>query len=246
MRRPGRFVGWSTAAILVGWALSWALPRMPETLADVDVFRVRTVRVEGARRLSEKQVVELAAVPAEANLWDDPGPVVARVERHALVREAAVARRFPATLVVRIVEREPVALLSDSVLQPVDRDGHRLPLDPARLRVDLPLLQPEGSSPAAAVPAALAPAAREISRLAEADPALWANISMVTVDGQRYVALDLGEPPVRLHTRIPLTPPRLREALAVLADATNRTGEPPASLDLRFADQVVVARGEND
>ena len=46
MRRPGRFFGWLTAAVLVGWALSWALPRLPRTLAAVDWFRVRTVHVE--------------------------------------------------------------------------------------------------------------------------------------------------------------------------------------------------------
>lgn len=246
MRRPGRFVGWATAAILLGWALSWALPLLPGALARSGVFRVQDVRVEGARRLSERQVVELAAVPAEASLLDDPGPVAERVERHGLVREAVVMRRLPATLVVRIVEREPVALLSDSVLEPVDREGRRLPIDPTRLRVDLPLLKPRESSRAVAPPAALASAAGEIARLAEAEPTLWANISVATAEGRRHVVLDLAEPPVRLRVRIPLTPPRLREALAVLADATGRTGAPPASLDLRFADQVVVARGEND
>ena len=246
MRRPGRFLGWSIAAILAGWALSWALPRLPETIAGTGIFRVRNVHVEGAGRLSEAQVVELADVPAQASLWDDPGPVVARVRRHGLVREAAVKRHFPATLVVSIVEREPVALLTGPVLEPVDREGLRLPLDPARLRVDLPLLRPEGPSRAAALPAALAPAAGEIARLAEAAPALWANISVVTADGRQHAVLDLDEPPVRLHVRLPLTPPRLREALAVLTDASGRMGSLPVSLDLRFADQVVVARREND
>ncbi len=246
MRRPGRFVGWATAAILVGWALSWALPLLPEALARSGLFRVGHVRVEGARRLSERQVVELAAVPAEASLFDDPRPVAERVERHGLVREAVVTRRLPATLVVRVVEREPVALLSDSVLEPVDREGRRLPIDPTRLRVDLPLLKPGRSSRAAVPLAALVPAAGEIARLAETEPTLWANISAATAEDRRHVVLDLAEPPVRLRVRIPLTPPRVREALAVLADATSRTGAPPVSLDLRFADQVVVARGEDD
>ena len=97
MRRPGRFVGWATGAILVGWALSWALPLLPEALARSGVFLVEDVRVEGARHLSERQVVELAALPAEASLFDDPGPVAERVERHGLVREAIVMRRFLAT-----------------------------------------------------------------------------------------------------------------------------------------------------
>jgi cell division septal protein FtsQ len=187
----------------------------------------------------------MAAVPPEANLWDDPEPVAARVRAHPVVGEVSVLRRLPAVLVVRVREREPVALLPTPTLEPVDREGRRLPLDPAQLRLDLPVLRPARSSAAAAAPAAIAPAAREIARLAEADPSLWANVSVVTADGARDVLLDLTEPAVRLRVRMPLTPLRLREAMAVLEDATGRTGEPPATLDLRFADQVVIRRGDN-
>ena len=246
MRRPGRFFGWLTAAVLVGWALSWALPRLPRTLAEVDWFRVRTVHVEGVRLLSAAEVERLAAVPADANLWDDPAPVALRVRAHPLVREAAVSRRMPGTLVVRVEEREPVALLATPTLEAVDREGRRLPLDPGRVPLDLPVIQPGAASALAAAAPAIAPAAREIARLAEADPSLWANLSAVTAEGAREVTLALSEPPVHVRARIPLTMQRLREALAVLADATSRMGEPPATLDLRFADQVVVRRGETD
>jgi cell division protein FtsQ len=246
MRRPGRLFGWLTAAMLVGWGLSWALPRMPRTLAEVDWFRVRAVRVEGVRHLSAEEVQRIAAVPADANLWDDPAPVAARVRAHPLVREVAVSRLIPGTLRLRIVEREPVALLPTPTLEPVDVEGRRLPLDPARLHLDLPVLRPRRSTAAAAAPAAIAPAAREIARLAEAEPSFWANVSVVTPEGARYLVFDLSEPAVRLRVRIPLTPLRLREAMAVLDDATGRTGEPPAILDLRFADQVVIRRGETD
>jgi cell division protein FtsQ len=246
MRRPGRLFGWLTAAMLVGWGLSWALPRMPRTLAEVDWFRVRAVRVEGVRNLSSDEVERVAAVPPEANLWDDLAPVAARVRVHPLVKEVEVTRRLPGTLRVRVVEREAVALLPTPTLEPVDVEGRRLPLDPARLRLDLPVLRPARATAAAAAPAAIAPAAREIARLAEAEPTLWANVSVVTAEGARDVVLDLSEPAVRLRVRTPLTPLRLREAMAVLDDATSRTGEPPATVDLRFADQVVIRRGESN
>ena len=246
MRRPGRLFGWVTAAMLVGWGLSWALPRTPRTLAEVDWFRVRSVRVEGVRHLSAEEVERAAAVPPGANLWDDLAPVAARVRAHPLVKDVEVGRRFPGTLRLSVVEREPVALLPTPTLEPVDVEGRRLPLDPARLRLDLPVLRPARSGAAAAAPAAIAAAAREIARLAEAEPDLWSNLSVVTAEGSRYAVLDLRDPAVRMRVRIPLTPLRLREALAVLDDATGRAGEPPASLDLRFADQVVIRRGERN
>jgi cell division protein FtsQ len=232
--------------MLIGWGLSWVAPRTPRTLAEVDWFRVRAVRVEGVHNLSAEEVELTAALELGANLWDDPAPVAARVRAHPLVRDVSVFRRLPGTLLLRVAEREPVALLATPTLEPVDVEGRRLPLDPARLRLDLPVLRPARVAAAAAAPAAIAPAAREVARLAEAEPALWANISMVTAEGARDVVLDLSEPAVRLRVRTPLTPLRLREAMAVLDDATGRTGEPPATVDLRFADQVVIRRGESN
>ena len=98
MRRPGRLFGWLTTAMLVGWGLSWGLARMPRTLAEVDWFRVRAIRVEGLCNLDAEEVERVAAVPTDANLWDDPAPVAARVRAHPLVREVSVFRRLPNTL----------------------------------------------------------------------------------------------------------------------------------------------------
>ena len=70
---------------------------------------------------------------------------------------------------------------------------------------------------------------------------------MVTESGSHDVVLEWGDPTVRLRYRIPLAHVRAREALAVLADVADRTGgQLPATLDLRFADQVVVRWGGPD
>ena len=251
MRRPGRFVGWLITAVLLGWGLSWAGPRVPGALervpgvlARVDWFRVRTVRVEGNHYLDADEVKRLAAVPPETNLWDDVEPVAARVRAYPLVRDVRISRRLFGTLVVKVEEREPVGLVPTPTLQPVDRDGRRLPLDPARHSLDLPVIQPERVLRGAPQAAAIAAAARETARLAEVDPNFWAAISVVTEQGPNEVVVDWGNPAVKLRFRAPIAPPRLREALAVIADAADRNGgRPPASIDLRFADQVVVRWG---
>src|SRR5688572_21190698 len=115
MRKPGRFVGSLTAAVLLGWALSWGVPRAPAAalkartaLAQVDWFRVRSVRVEGVRYLTTDEIERVAGVPPDANLWDDVAPVVARLGAHPLVREVSIRRRLPGTLVVEVEERRPV------------------------------------------------------------------------------------------------------------------------------------------
>lgn len=246
MRRPGRFLGWLTAAVLMGWGLSWGLPRVPEALARVDWFRVRSFRVEGARYLDFEEAERAASIPPGANLWDDVAPIEARLRAHPLVREARIARRLPGTLVARIEEQQPVALLPTPILQPVDREGRVLPLDPALHRLDLPIIRPGRTVRGTPPPAAIAAAAREAARLAELDPAFWERVSALTERGSREVMLEWGDPAVRVLFRAPLPQTRLREALAVLADVNDRGGPAPLLLDLRFADQVVVRWTETD
>jgi len=247
MRKPGRFVGWLSAAVLLGWGLSWAMPRLPGALDDVEWFRVQSLRIEGLRYLTAPEVEIAAAVPKAANLWDDTGPVVARLRAHPLIRTAVVTRRLPGTLVVEVEERVPVGLVPTPTLQPVDRDGHLLPLDPVGHPLDLPVIRPGRAVQGTPAPAAIAAAARETARLAEVDPKFWAGISVVTQTGSDDVVLEWGDPTVRLRYHIPLAQVRVREALAVLADAADRTGgQLPATLDLRFADQVVVRWGGLD
>jgi hypothetical protein len=253
MRRPGRFVGSLTAAVLLGWALSWGIPRAPgavlkarSALARVDWFRVRSVRVEGGRYLSDDEIERTAAVPPDANLWDDVTPVAARLAAHPMVQDVAIHRRLPGTLVLRVEERLPVGLVPTPTLEPVDREGRRLPLDPALHRLDLPVIRPGRSGRGASAPAAIAAAAREAARMAEVDPTFWEGVSVLTENGARDLTIEWGDPAVRLRFRAPLAQARLREALAVLADVTGRGDPVPLLLDLRFADQVVVRWSDAD
>nr|MCU0626302.1 FtsQ-type POTRA domain-containing protein [Gemmatimonadaceae bacterium] len=58
-----------------------------------------------------------------------------------LVAEAEVDRRLPGTLVVRIAERTPVALVAGaSGLRAVDTAGTILPIDPVVSTVDAPVV----------------------------------------------------------------------------------------------------------
>ena len=117
---------------------------VPEALAHVDAFRVRRVEVEGVRWLDPLEVRRHAAIPDSANVWNDLDSWARTLETHPMVRRASVKRRLPGTIVVTIEEREPLALAATPTLEPVDRDGMILPIDPAAVRLDLPVLRPEG------------------------------------------------------------------------------------------------------
>lgn len=224
--------------------LAILLTRAPEALADVEVFRVKNVELEGARFLTLEQVEELLDVSPEASVWDDLEPLARKVRAHGLVREARVRRRLPSTLLVQVAEREPAALLPTPVLTPVDEHGRVLPIDPARFRVDLPIVQPvrepwtDGGSLA---PGEIRLLAGEAARLAGTDPGLLGSVSELAIDSEGDILLRLSDPEVALHYRPPVTAARLREGLRVMAHAAGRRpGTQPRVVDLRFEDQVVV------
>lgn len=220
------------------------VPRAPEALAEVEMFRVKRIQLEGARYLTLEEVREKMAVPDEASVWDDVEPMEARVRALELVREARVRRRLPSTLLVEISEREPVAFLPTPVVRPVDREGRLLPVDPARHRLDLPILLPRVDAPEGAgelTPSQIRLLAGEVERLGETEPGTLASVSEVAADAAGDVLIRLTDPAVTLRYRPPLSPGRLREALRVLDDSRERRPDrPPFVVDLRYDDQVVV------
>ena len=116
--------------ITVVAVVAWGLTRVPPLLAGMETFRVSETQVEGRRYLTQAQVVEIAGIPADASVWDDFDDWEDRLREHPVILEASVDRVLPGTLIVRIREREAVALVAMPTLEPVDREGRRLPRRP--------------------------------------------------------------------------------------------------------------------
>lgn len=245
MRRDVRII-LATVFLAGTWALS---ARVPGWLAEMETFRVRDVQVRGARYLAPGEVQSLMAVAPGATIWEDAGPWEDRVARHALVAGVRVRRRLPGTLVVEVVEREPVALVATPTLEPVDATGALLPIDPSSTRLDLPVVAASGvvARGARLVPADTRRLLDEVARLMEGDTAFLQMVSEIGwLDGSTLVAR-WSDPPVDFLLR-PGTPVhRFREGLLTLAHAVSQDpAAPPAVVDLRFADQVVVRRSPQE
>ncbi len=235
---------------LVGMTMvtALAITRGPEAVTEVEFFRVQDIRIQGERFLTREQVEELMALEPDASIWDDPGPVAQRVRRHALVQDVEIRRRPPATLLVQVTERSPVALLPTPALVPVDREGRQLPVDLTRHRLDLPLLEPRAVAPTdpgaggtELTPGEVRTLAGEAHRIARTDPGFLSLVSQFAADPWGGVLIRLEEPRVTLHYRPEASTHRLREGLRALADAAQRRpGQTVTLVDLRYDDQVVV------
>lgn len=101
-------------------------------VANSSLVDLRTVTVEGTSRLTPAAVVRAADVQHGQSLFRlDLTAVAHRVERLPAVASAAVARRWPHRLVIRVTERTPVAVV-DGTDGPVllDRTGMAFAREP--------------------------------------------------------------------------------------------------------------------
>jgi cell division protein FtsQ len=131
---------WAVAAAAACVMVWWAAPYV---LGTLDYFHVQTVQLEGAKFVSPSAVVRALGADTSASVFSDPRIFESRVKKNPLVAQAQVRRRLPGTLIVRIVERTPVALLAThDGFRGVDSVGRLLPIDPAQVVFDAPIVQP--------------------------------------------------------------------------------------------------------
>ena len=216
-----------------------------EMAVEMQTFRVRDVDVRGVNLVERDEVVALLGLEPTSSIWGDADVWIDRVERHPMIKEADVSRRFPGGLTVSVVERQPVALAPTPTLEAIDVEGYRLSVDPSRHRLDLPVLSTDVTPARGArlVPSEVRALAAEVGRMMSADTAFLQRVSELGWGEEGTLRVRWTEPPVAFLLPSGAPAGRLREGLAALADAVGRRpSDPPEEIDLRFADQVVVRR----
>lgn len=240
---PGRVLARGAAFLTVAGMAALLVRAFLGILPGMPLFLVDEVRVAGTTYLTPTDVRTAAGLDDDTNLWEPKAEWLEDLESHPLVESAEVRRRLPSTLVFHVTEARPVALLGAPVVEPVDRRGVRLPVDPTRPVLDLPVIRVLNSDPATA-PLGVSLLAREAAHLNEVAPEVLAVVSEILLrDG--LVTLLLGDSGPMIRYRPPISERRLRDGIVAMNDALERFPDrPPREVDLRFEDQVVV-RPEN-
>ena len=222
-------------AILVAVSLAFRLPAiagtaMAETIGDAG-FTMKRVEIKGAERVSRLDIYNVAFdQPSMALPLVDLEATRERLLQFGWVKEARISRRWPDTLVVDVVERQPVAIWQNNrQLNLIDGEG--VVLEPVRLESmpDLPLV--------------IGPAAnREVaalSALLEGTPHLRPQIAGATwVGGRRW--------DIRFQTGETLTLPEGDEAkrailrFARMDQQTQLLGRGFVRFDMRDPRRMVV------
>jgi cell division septal protein FtsQ len=223
-RRPR----WGRRLIAVAVLLAVVSPWWaPPILRQLAFFRVRHVDVRGYRYTAPKDLVARLRIDTTFSLWNDLEPLERRLRADPAVAQVRLSRRLPATLVVTIVENDPVALVSSSTgFRAYDTRGRLLPLDPSRTPVDLPILARADTM-----------LLRLLGEIKASHPDLFARVSEMRRVGRDELVMELVTIPVRMMKDISVD--RLAQISLVERDLERRRAR-VSELDLRFRDQVIA------
>lgn len=212
----------------------------PPALSHLDFFHVRTVEFEGVRFAKVPELVARLQMDTSQSVWQSLDSLEARVAAHPMVQSVIVDRDLPGTMRVRIVEREPVALVpSKRGLRPVDVTGAVLPIDPSINPIDLPVVAGPDSALLAVVDALRRNAPTLYRRISEAARTKTGDLRFA-ISGSKVGAAgpSMGNT-VIVRSNPDVTPARFRDILRVEANlAQNHLRA--VELDLRFRDQVIA------
>ena len=141
------------------------------------VVALDKLTVEGRYRTTRDALRHALQIKKGDSLFaSDPWSIKRRLEALPWVRSATVERRFPATLVVKIVERTAVARYRDKTgMVLVDETGRIIASPPEKEHENLILLSGDGAPASAA----------SLVKLLEQHPALSRNVVSAARQGQR-------------------------------------------------------------
>jgi cell division protein FtsQ len=199
----------------------------PLVMRRMTYFHVHRIEILGAHYVAPSDILTRLHVDTMESVWNPTEPLEARVRSHAEIERVVIRRKLPGTLVVEVTERVPVALVpATNGFKVYDNRGAVLPIDPARVTVDAPVLSQRDTT-----------VLRLLGAMRSRMPEMYARVSSITPVGADELLIQLNSHPVRAMKDVSLE--RLAEVDPVEADL-DRKQLAATEIDLRYRDQVIA------
>jgi cell division protein FtsQ len=116
------------------WYLTWAviyaivIAIAAGLIMSLPIWQVKWISIEGAKYVPEEKILSTANVPLEQNIFQiDLDEIKEKLVKFIQFKEVKISRRLPSTIVIRVKEREPFAIVMlKSMPALVDEDGYIL------------------------------------------------------------------------------------------------------------------------
>ncbi len=214
-------------------------------LTSTPLFHAKTLTVQGERHLSERQVLRLAGVGEDTNVFRlDEASVRRRLLREPWIVDAKVSTALPSTLGIVVIERVPVAVaITEEGRLLVAADGVPLGVAPASTSLPDVRLLAEPGEPAPAFDAVAAGA--EVA--GAMTPELRSQVEAVAIALDGTLTLELANGVVVTYGTAEGADAKAQAIRAVLAYARDQGRDlvaidvsAPAAPTARFAGTPVV------
>jgi cell division protein FtsQ len=138
-RREGRRVSARTLAVMLV-VLAAAIAAF--LFVNSAYFTVGDVIVEGNKYITQEDIYGIAGIPTEINIFRlNTGTIRERLLRALRIDTAEVARQFPATIVISVSERQPLAWVACSYgFVQLDKQGVVMTAVKNIKKIDVPLI----------------------------------------------------------------------------------------------------------
>lgn len=135
---PSRRIG---IVVLAATTILLFLLKVATWLNAQELFLLKNLAVEGNRMLNKSEILSLVTLDTSITLLDyDIKKVADEVQRHPLIAKAWVRRKLPSTLVIKVEERHPLAILNDSELMAIDEHGKSMAISRTEMLFDVPII----------------------------------------------------------------------------------------------------------
>lgn len=234
-RKIGLFILISSTILLV-------LLKLVTWLNAQEMFTLKDIRIEGIRYTTADELLGRLELETGHNLFDyDLKEIAEKVKAHPFVKQVWVSRRLPDDIIIRVQEKEPLAIFNGETLTPLDHSGYVLPQLHAANVVDLPVISnqtlPESGKSSYSLDRILAYLAMTQNK----HFSLYSQISEISYTpelGIYFYLIDFAIPVIVGDGEFENKSEKLVEVLKIIKKEENFPTV--RGIDLRYKDQVVV------
>lgn len=201
-----------------------------------EMFLVKDVEVEGNEFLQDEEILQLVEIDSSKHLFAfDLRNIEEQVSQHQLIEKTTIARALPSTLVIRVQEKEPLAILYDGKLYPIDKEGTSLEAFQSEIIMDFPVItkRPEEA-------AAFRQILSFLQEIKENRFSLYSQISEVSFSSSKGIYFYLSKAAIPVIVGHGDFRKRSDKFLRILKTLKNEQFASIKYFDLRFKDQVVM------
>jgi cell division protein FtsQ len=199
-------------------------------------FKIEHIDIEGRQETSSDDLRAALALDQGAPIFGfDTAAAHERLKTLPWVHSTTIERHLPDTVLLRIVERRPIALWQlDGKFSLIDTDGAVIPIDDVGRFGKLPVVVGAGAPPVASA----------LLDLLTSEPELAQRVRAAVRIGDRRWDIHMDE---RLHVMLPEEDPQAAwRRLAELVRSGEMLVRTYSIIDLRLKDRVVVRKAPNE